>query len=1018
MRLLVKRLSHRGGTGDLVDHPGFFSQYMRYMPDKNAAPPARPDFPKMEEEILEFWEKHNIFERSIEERPENKRFVFYDGPPFATGLPHHGHLLQSALKDAVPRYWTMNGYRVERVWGWDCHGMPIENMIEKELGLNSRRDILEYGIDKFNAACRASVMMYDKEWRKYINRFGRWVDMDHAYKTMDDSYIESVWWSFSELYKKNLVYKDFRVSLYCPRCATPLSNSEVTMGHSYRDEEDPAITIKFKVLDQDKTYLLAWTTTPWTLPANTAIAVNRDLAYLKIYIPEKDEYWIIAESRKDEVLKELIRQDLTDENSQTEAMHTERRFEGKELIGWHYEPLYTFLPVPEGFDAYRVIDMPYVSAADGTGLVHTAPAFGEDDFNASKVHKLPVLLTVDEDGKMLSELGAFGKLPIKQADPLVVDDLQKRGLLVKSERIVHSVAECYRCKTLLMYKAQTAWFVNIAKLRPKMLDAAKKVHWVPESFKEGRFGNGLATAPDWCISRTRYWGAPLPVWECDACHERKVIGSIAELKEAAGGHLPKGWDMHRPGIDLVEFKCEKCDGTMKRTTFTFDCWLESGGMPYASIHYPFENREKFEEHFPADFIGEAQDQTRGWFYNMHVLSSGLFGKPAAKNIVATGMILAADGKKMSKSQKNYTDPYALMEKLGADALRVYLLSSPVMQAEAINFSDDECAQLQRAIFGILWNVRQFYLTYAESKRIEIQKPRSMHVLDRWIFSKLESLAKTMTENMDSYDLANALRPLRPFVDDFSTWWLRRSRERMKQVDDPDDALDALRTLREVLLVLSRLMAPFAPFFAERLYQDLEGDKMSVHLDRWPKFDERTIDERLENDMAWVRDVVTAGLEARVQTKLPVRQALASLSIKIKAPAELNRLSSKMDLLSLIRDELNVEQVLLNQADPAQIEDWVIALDTVLTPELMKKGFYREMVRNIMQLRKQSGLTPSDRINLAIGTDDAEISQWVGEMEVDLAKEIKAEGIGLDKAAPDMKTEVMRWNGREIQIWLK
>ncbi|MDD5437634.1 MAG: isoleucine--tRNA ligase [Patescibacteria group bacterium] len=988
------------------------------MSDKNAQPPARPDFPKMEEEILEFWEKHNIFERSIEERPENKRFVFYDGPPFATGLPHHGHLLQSALKDAVPRYWTMNGYRVERVWGWDCHGMPIENMIEKELGLNSRREILEYGIDKFNAACRASVLMYDKEWRKYIHRFGRWVDMDHAYKTMDDSYIESVWWSFSELYKKSLVYKDFRVSLYCPRCATPLSNSEVTMGHSYRDEEDPAITIKFKVVGQDKTYLLAWTTTPWTLPANTGIAVNRDLTYLKLYIPEKDEYWIIAESRKDEVLNELIRQDLTDENSQKEAVHVERRLEGKELIGWHYEPLFTFLPIPEGLDAYRVVDMPYVSAADGTGLVHTAPAFGEDDFNASKVHKLPVLLTVDEDGKMLPELGAFAKLPIKQADPLVVDDLEKRGLLVKNERIVHSVPECYRCKTLLMYKAQTAWFVNINKLRPKMLDAAKKIHWVPESFKEGRFGNGLATAPDWCISRTRYWGAPMPVWECEECHERKIIGSIAELKEAAGGHLPKGWDMHRPGIDLVELKCEKCGGAMKRTTFTFDCWLESGGMPYASIHYPFENREKFEEHFPSDFIGEAQDQTRGWFYNMHVLSSGLFGKPAAKNIVATGMILAADGKKMSKSQKNFTDPYALMEKMGADALRVYLLSSPVMQAEAINFSDEECAQMQRAVFGILWNVRQFYMTYAEGKRVEIQKPRSMHVLDRWIFSRLESLAKEITENMDNYDLANALRPLRPFVDDFSTWWLRRSRERMKQVEDPDDVLDALRTLREVLLVLSRLMAPFAPFFAERLYQDLEGEKMSVHLDRWPKFDERAMDERLEKDMVWVRDVVTAGLEARVQAKLPVRQALASIKINLKAPAELKRLSVKTDLLGLIRDELNVEQVKLNQAQADQIEDWTIALDVELTPELLKKGFYRELVRHIMQLRKQSGLTPTDKIKLGVQTDNQEASQWLEDLKPELAKEIKAESIDMDKTDSGTDTELMRWNGYEIQIWLK
>lgn len=456
---------------------------------------------------------------------------------------------------------------------------------------------------------------------------------------------------------------------------------------------------------------------------------------------------------------------------------------------------------------------------------------------------------------------------------------------------------------------------------------------------------------------------------------------------------------------------------MKRTIFTFDCWLESGGMPYASIHYPFENREKFEENFPADFIGEAQDQTRGWFYNMHVLSSGLFGKPAAKNIVATGMILAEDGKKMSKSQKNYTDPFELMDRLGADALRLYLLSSPVMQAEAINFVDEECSQLQRSVFGILWNVRQFYLTYAEGKRVEMTKPRSLHVLDRWIFSRLESLSKNITEKMDDYDIAGALRPLRPFVDELSTWWLRRSRERMKQTADMDDAADALRTLREVLLELAKLMAPFAPFFAERVYQDLEGEKMSVHLDRWPKTDERMIDERLEKDMVWVRDVVTSGLEARVTAKMPVRQALASLTINIKAPVERERLSSKKDLMSLIRDELNVEMVLIREPEGEQADDWTIALDTVLTPELKKKGFYREAVRHIMNLRKQSGLTPTDKINVMISTGSPELTAWLEEFKNDLAQETRA--LGFEFAAEQAeKAEIMKWEGQEVGFALK
>ncbi len=984
------------------------------MPNPKPTPSNAPNFPQMEEEILEFWDKKEIFQRSIDERPENKLFVFYDGPPFATGLPHHGHLLQSALKDAVPRYWTMQGHRVERVWGWDCHGMPVENMIEKQLKLGSKRDILEYGIDKFNEACRSSVLMYDQEWRKYIRRFGRWVDMDHAYKTMDDSYIESVWWAFAEMYKKGLVYKDFRVSYYCPRCATPLSNSEVTMGHSYRDEKDPAITVKLKVVGEENTYLLIWTTTPWTLPANTAVAVNPDLTYVKVRVPEKNEFWIMAEDRQNEVLRDYIEKDLSGQNAYGQPVHVERRLTGKEMVGWRYEPLYSFLPLPKDLEAFRVVDMPYVSAEDGTGLVHTAPAFGEDDFNASKAHKIPVLLTVDDEGRMLPEMGVYAGLPVKQTDSLIVQDLKDRDLLVSESQIVHSVAECYRCNSLLMYKAQTAWFVDIDKMRPKLLEAAKKISWVPESFKVGRFGKGLQTAPDWCISRTRYWGAPMPVWLCDQCEAKKVIGSIDELKTAAGGKLPKGWDMHRPGIDAVEFKCE-CGGTMKRTVFTFDCWFESGSMPYASVHYPFEQREKFDSHFPSDFIGEAQDQTRGWFYNMHVLATGLFNKPAAKNIVATGMILAEDGKKMSKSQKNFTDPYELMDKYGADALRFYLLSSPVMQAEAINFSDDECAQLQRSVFGLLWNVRQFYLTYAGDERVEISKPRSMHVLDRWMFSRLEAVTKEMTEKMDGYELAGALRPVRPLVDDLSTWWLRRSRERMKQQQDKDDALDALRTLREVLLQISKLLAPFAPFFAERLYQDLDGGKMSVHLDRWPKCDERVIDERLEQDMVWVRGVVTAGLEQRVQAKMPVRQALAALQILIKDANEVDRLANRHDLLSLVKDELNVEQVSVELAEDKQVEPWSIMLDVNLTPELKKKGFYRELVRHVMQLRKQSGLTPDDTITLAVGSEDQDLTQWLNELGPAVQAEVRAHEVRMDLDMQSEGIEVFKWEDKPIGL---
>lgn len=977
----------------------------------------------MEEEILSFWQQKEIFKRSIEEKSENKKFVFYDGPPFATGLPHPGHLLQSALKDAIPRYKTMQGFRVDRVWGWDCHGLPVENLIEKKLSLGGRRALLDYGIDKFNNACRASVMEYEHEWKRYINRLGRWVDMDHPYKTMDDAYIESVWWVFSEMFKKKLVYKDFRVSLYCPRCSTPLSNNEVTANHAYRDVEDPAITVKFKVKGEDKTYLLAWTTTPWTLPANTAIAVHPELYYVQVYVPQLDEHLILAETRKDDVLKDYVHVNEEGEGSGKGNAILEKRMLGSELVGVEYEPLYTFMPIPEGRVAYRVVDMPYVSAADGTGLVHTAPAFGEDDFNAHKVHNLALQLTVDEDGRLNSDMGPFAGLFIKKANPLVLEDLEKRNLLFANETITHTVPECWRCQTLLMYRAQDAWFVNIQSLKKKMVESNNKIHWVPEHIKEGRFGKGLDMAPDWCISRTRYWGAPMPVWECDTCHEVTVVGSVQELKDRIGGKSSKDCEMHRPGIDEVKLTCA-CGGTMSRIPEVFDCWFESGSMPYASFHYPFENKEYFDDHSPADFIGEGQDQTRGWFYTLHVISTALFNKPASKNTVVTGMMLTADGKKMSKSLKNYTDPYEIMDRIGADALRLYLLSSPVVQAESMNFSDEECAQLQRTVMGTLWNVRQFYMTYAGDKRINLTKPRSLHVLDRWIFSRLYSVMTEMTQAMEGYDLSEALRPVRPFVDDLSTWWLRRSRERIKCETDDDDVLDALRTLREVLLEFSKLLAPFAPFFAERLYQDLEGEKMSVHLDRWPKPDERAVDEKLVADMAWIREVVTKGLESRVQVKIPVRQALAQLTVTMQSEEERNRLSQRTDMLALVREELNVEKVVLVKGDASLKEDWIVELDTHLTPELKRKGLMREAVRHIMQLRKQMGLTPADRLRLRMASNEVQDMESLDAVKESIAKEVRADDVLVGLYDPtsfggdENNQTSMTWEGREILIMIE
>lgn len=966
------------------------------------APETRPNFPKMEEEIAAFWEKKNIFDRSIEERPESKTYVFYDGPPFGTGLPHYGHLLQSAIKDAVPRYFTMQGRRVPRRWGWDCHGLPVETLIEKDLKLNSKRDIESYGVDRFNEACRSSVLKYAGEWKRYVERIGRWVEFDDAYKTMDPSYTESVWWAFAELSKKGLLYKDLRVSFFCPRCSTPLSNFEIAMGNHYIDAEDPAVTVKFRAKGEPDTYFLSWTTTPWTLPANVALAVHPDQIYVKARMHDTGETYVFAEALTSSVLKDHF--PLKDDEATFEIV---AKMKGSELAGMAYEPLYpladeTFraLSARQGSVAYRVVPMGYVSVEEGTGIVHTAPAFGEDDFMASKAHDLPVLVTVDDEGRHRPEIALVAGEKIKDSDTTIVKDLEARGLLFRSERITHSVPVCWRCSTHLLYKAQPAWFVNVTKLKPKLLETAKKINWHPDHFKAGRFGKGLETAPDWCISRTRYWGAPLPVWTNPDGSDVRIFGSIGELETAAGVKIDRQSPLalHRPAIDAVTFTNDRGE-TMRRIPDVFDCWFESGSMPYASVHYPFENKQWFDANFPADFIAEGQDQTRGWFYNLHVLATALFGKPAFKDVVVTGLIMAEDGKKMSKSLKNYPDPWDVMSRLGADALRFYLLSSPVIQAEQLNFSERDVETLQRTLFGTLWNIRAFYLMYAEGETVEITKPRSAHVLDRWLMARLTETVRDVTAGMDRYDIVAATRPLRDWVDDLSTWWLRRSRERMKG-ENAYEKLDALRTLREALLETSLLFAPFAPFFADRLYQDMNGPKMSVHLDRWPKADDRLVDEQLLADMQWARDVAAKGHESRSRTRLPVRQALAAVTVAFRDASEAARLNARGELLQLLRDELNVERVALQGGVETGTDVWTVALDTNLTPELKKKGMARELVRRIMQMRKDLGLAPQDRVAVSVGTADHGVRDALESLAATLAKDVRAEAFLVGERAPD------------------
>lgn len=969
---------------------------------------GRPDFPGMEQEILAFWDKKHIFERSIEERPENKPFLFYDGPPFATGLPHYGHLLQSIVKDVIPRYKTMQGYRVARRWGWDCHGLPIESLIERENNLASKDDICAFGVQKFTDSCRTSVSRYVNEWGEYIRRLGRWVDMENAYRTLDDSYMESVWWVFSELVKKGFIYKDRRVSLYSPKRATPIANFEVAMDNAYIDHEDPAITIKFAVKGEEKSYLLAWTTTPWTLISNVALAVHPDLVYVTVRLSETDELLTFAESRMNDVLRQYF--PLSDEDGAAPFEIIERH-RGSELVGKAYEPLYSYFPVENG---HRVISAEYVSDVDGTGIVHIAPAYGEEDFQAGKAHKLPFIEALDEQGRFLPEVTPWAGMYYSDANNPVMEELTSRNALYRKETITHSIPIDPRSKDLLIYRAQSAWFVDVTKLKSKILDTSKKIHWFPEHFKEGRFGKGLETSPDWCISRTRYWGAPLPVWECEMCPERKIISSIKEIREhATPDSFPKNLDLHRPGIDEVLFTCSACGGVMRRIPEVFDCWFESGSMPYASVHYPFENKASFEEMFPADFIGEAQDQTRGWFRVLHIIATGLMGKPAFKNVIVTGMVLNEEGKKMSKRDKNYPDPFEVLKTYGADALRIYLLSSPVVAGESLNFSTREIDEVVRKYLNILWNVATFYRTYAGDDRIEIAKPRSSHILDRWLYARLHSMIREVTEGYEHYDLNSATRPLRLFVDDLSTWWLRRSRDRMRG-EDTYERLDALKTLKEILLDLSSLMAPVAPFLAERVYQDMEGMKASVHLEKWPKEDPRLIDEQLLADMEWVRRVASLGLERRAAEKMPVRQALAKATVRMPDAAQIARLQQKNDLLGLLREELNVEAIGFEVAQ-GEIE---VVLDTVITPELKAKGLAREFVRHVMATRKAVGLQPQDQISLSVFVADEGLRSIIVSAQESIVQSVKAKELSFRDEALGEDAKEIELDGKSIQISLK
>ncbi len=894
------------------------------------------DLPAKEQDVLAFWDETDAFRKSVESRSTDKRYVFYDGPPFATGTPHYGHILASTIKDVVPRYWTMKGFRVDRVWGWDCHGIPIENMIEKELDLKGgKKGIEELGIDKFNDACRQAILRFDTEWEKVIRRIGRWVDFKHSYKTMDKTYMESVWWAFKELYDKGLTYEGRRVILYCPRCATPLSNFEIAMDNSYKDVEDNSVYVLFKAKGKDKEYFVAWTTTPWTLIGNVALAVDENADYVPV-TQNDTTYWVAAK-RKEAIFG-------------TEGV-VGTAVKGSALVGEEYESLYDYMPL-DGKKAHYVAAASFVSLDDGTGIVHTAAIFGEDDYALAQKLDLPCVPTLDDQGKFLDFVEPLKGVFYKKAEDWVIEDLKKRGLLLRAEKFVHSYPFCYRCGTPLYFNAVPAWFINVQKLKPAMVAQNEHINWYPDHLKYGRFGKGLETAPDWNISRSRYWGTPMPVW-ISTSGKKRIIGSLTELQTWAvdPAVVEKLTDIHREFLDDIEvWVDDEKQEKGKRMPDVFDCWVESGSMPYASIHYPFENKELFEQTHPSQFIAEYIAQTRAWFYTLHVMSVGLFESYTFENAVTTGTILAEDGTKMSKSKKNYPDPSLVFEKYGVDALRFYLMSSVVMKAENLNFSEEQVKEVYQKIVSIVWNVFSFYKLY-----VNTPPPSTVavptHDLDLWIVSKTNRLIADVTTMMDAYDMVGSCRFISEFIADLSGWYLRRSRDRIR------DNKEAQQVFGWTLMQLVKVMSPFTPFISELVYQNLVGTGASVHLEAWPMADMTYINDTLEQEMDTARKLVEFAHAKRKEHSVKVRQPLASL-----AYSAAKKLRPGVE--SIIGEETNVKKVVFT---PSVGKDEVpsVVLDFTVTEALKAEGEARELVRAIQVLRKEKGCTMDARIALVL-----------------------------------------------------
>jgi isoleucyl-tRNA synthetase len=944
---------------------------------------TRANFPEMEKEVRRFWADQDIFARSVKQRQGRPFFVFYEGPPTANGLPGIHHVLARAMKDLFPRYKTMRGFYSERKGGWDTHGLPVEIEVEKQLKLNGKQDIERYGVEAFNKLCRQNVFEYIDEWTQMTEQMGFWVDTEHAYRTYDSSYMETVWWVLKQLWDKQLLYEGFKVVPYCPHDMTPLSSHELGLPGGYKDDvEDPSVYVKFALEDEPDTYFLAWTTTPWTLPGNVALAVGLQIPYVRVR--QGDEHYILAKARLS-----ILQGDY----------QVEAEIDARSLLGKRYKPLYEYL-VPDK-PAFFVVDANFVSTDDGTGIVHTAAAYGVDDLELCLAKGIPVRHVVDLQGRFKAEVLPFAGLFVKKADPKIIEDLTGRGLMYRAETIRHTYPFCWRCGSPLLYYAVTSWYIRTTAVKEQLIRNNNTVNWVPAYIKSGRMGNWLETLVDWSLSRWRYWGTPLPVWKCEQCNDRRCIGSVAEL----GLRLED--DLHRPYIDRVTLPCAKCGGVMRRVPDLIDVWFDSGSMPFAQYHYPFENQDVFKARFPADFICEGLDQTRGWFFSLLAIATMLFDQSSFKNVICTNLVLDKQARKMSKSLKNTADPIDIMSKFGADATRWYFYASVAVGNE-YRFDTGAVQDVVRRFLLILWNTYAFFANYARLDGFQPGSADLPHgeraVLDRWLLAELAAVIKEVETSLDAYDPTTASRRLETFVLDLSTWYVRRSRRRFWKSESDADKASAYQTMYQVLVATTQLLAPFMPFVSETIYRNLAAGKAgqpeSVHLSDWPSAPEEWSDDELLRLMASVRRLVVSGLAARNAAGIKVRQPLRAVTIAERPLGP--------ELEAILLEELNIKSARY------QGEGGGLTLDLEIDEELKLEGLARDLVRKIQELRKQSGFSVEDRIRLFYQGDGL-LVEALEKCRDYIASETLAVELAPGAAPEGASSETLRIEGNELRV---